>query len=272
MSVLVILDTREDALLAALGQLNPSASGVEVRVEPLPVADIAIRPSTPDDAAPLVLLERKTLADLAASIVDGRYHEQKSRLLEAVETEPHRAAYVVEGGVLGGDPAAVTVAGGVKADALWGAIVNSQCRDGMRVFRTADPAETALLIHKLARFYARATPGGGIRGAMKTPTAARAAMEGGLFAGMLTQVPGCSPARATAVARLFATPAALCAALQENRADTERAVADLRVGTRRLGPALAAGIAAVMFGEPTARGRSSSCEGPKKRKRTDVPA
>lgn len=269
--IVVVLDTREDALLAALQRLNPAGSGVAVRVEPLPVADIAIRPGEPGtDAPPLMLLERKTLGDLAASIVDGRYREQKARLLAAVDTEPHKAAYVVEGGELGGDPAAVTVAGGVKADALWGAIVNSQCRDMMRVFRTADPAETALLVLKLAKFHARATvPGGGIRGSMKTPTAARAAVEGGFFAGMLTQVPGCSLARAAAVTRLYPAPAALCAALHEDRAAAERAIADLRVdaagggggAARRIGPALAAAIASVMLGGTAPpRGRAASVE------------
>jgi len=46
----------------------------------LDIGDVHIRLDPDgDDAPPAILVERKTLADLAASLADGRYHEQKER-------------------------------------------------------------------------------------------------------------------------------------------------------------------------------------------------
>lgn len=44
-----------------------------------------------------LILERKTIADMQASIKDGRWREQKSRLLTQCSQENMRAAYIIEG-------------------------------------------------------------------------------------------------------------------------------------------------------------------------------
>jgi ERCC4-type nuclease len=44
----------------------------------------------------VILLERKTVSDLASSICDGRYQEQQFRLLES-NLPPHRIIYLIEG-------------------------------------------------------------------------------------------------------------------------------------------------------------------------------
>lgn len=77
------LDTHERDLIARM----PTA-----QVEPLTVGDIVVR----KDGKDLVLIERKTAQDLAASIVDGRYREQSFRLSE-IGLPLHRIVYLIEG-------------------------------------------------------------------------------------------------------------------------------------------------------------------------------
>jgi len=45
----------------------------------------------------VLIIERKTVEDLAASIKDGRYREQKSRLL--ANFSKHQILYIIEGNV-----------------------------------------------------------------------------------------------------------------------------------------------------------------------------
>ena len=45
----------------------------------------------------IVIIERKTINDLANSIVDGRYREQKKRLLDNFEKE--KILYILEGDI-----------------------------------------------------------------------------------------------------------------------------------------------------------------------------
>jgi len=46
------------------------------------------------DGVPLLIIERKTINDLAASLSDGRYHEQKARL----KNSEISVLYLIEGG------------------------------------------------------------------------------------------------------------------------------------------------------------------------------
>lgn len=76
------IDYREHALLSRL----------TAETKNLVLGDICIEKEGQD----VVLIERKTVADLAASICDGRYNEQSFRLLES-NLPPHRIVYLIEG-------------------------------------------------------------------------------------------------------------------------------------------------------------------------------
>lgn len=56
----------------------------------LPIGDIILK----IDGEPVLVIERKTLADLLASVKDGRYRDQKGRLLQSYPRE--RLLYVLE--------------------------------------------------------------------------------------------------------------------------------------------------------------------------------
>lgn len=85
----IVVDYREKALLAAF-QLHHETVNVESKN--LEVADILIE----NDAGSKILIERKTLKDLSASIRDGRYREQAERLTKSCDGR-ERVFYLIEG-------------------------------------------------------------------------------------------------------------------------------------------------------------------------------
>ena len=70
----LIIDYREKALINELKN-----NGVLFDIENLSVGDIIIKN---ENNEPIIMWERKTSCDLETSIKDGRYHEQKNRILK----------------------------------------------------------------------------------------------------------------------------------------------------------------------------------------------
>ena len=101
---------------------------VVVKIEHLPVGDYCV------DGA--VLIERKTAADFAQSLIDGRLFSQAGRM----SSSALRPAYIVEG--TSADWAGL----GVSREALQGALVTLMLIFDVPVFRSSDPAESARLI------------------------------------------------------------------------------------------------------------------------------
>jgi ERCC4-type nuclease len=87
----IILDTREHDLIE---QLTGLAGIEDVEVKPLDVGDIEFRISGEESAA--LVIERKTADDFGASLRDGRYREQRARLLALKGTGKTRIGYVIE--------------------------------------------------------------------------------------------------------------------------------------------------------------------------------
>ncbi|NBO71954.1 hypothetical protein EBV26_15970 [bacterium] len=126
----------------------------EIKSERLPIGDIIIASSTTNPASSVVVFERKTLADLAASIRDGRYKEQSFRLLEmaaATGFAPHNIVYIIEGDLERYDERHTQI----TKTALQSAMVSLMYYKGFSVFRTMNVGETAdFILHfadKLAK-------------------------------------------------------------------------------------------------------------------------
>jgi DNA excision repair protein ERCC-4 len=83
-----------------------------------------------------VLIERKTAADFAQSLTDGRLFDQARWMAKSTM----RPAYIIEG--TSADWAVL----GVSREALQGALVTLMLIFDIPVFRSADPAESARLI------------------------------------------------------------------------------------------------------------------------------
>ena len=106
----------------------------------LEIGDVIIS----DSCGHQLIIERKTIADMVASVKDGRYKEQKLRL-QAEQSRSNgkmRFAYVIEGDNL---------AKFTPADKLIaiGGIISSSFRDGIPVLRTMSLDETLDLILRL---------------------------------------------------------------------------------------------------------------------------
>lgn len=83
------VDNRERDLLAAYrGDLAPE-------VKALPVGDIWI--GIQDGVKGGLVMERKTIRDLEASILDGRYREQRGRILAFCHEQGAQPMYILEG-------------------------------------------------------------------------------------------------------------------------------------------------------------------------------
>jgi crossover junction endonuclease MUS81 len=88
-----------------------------------------------------LLIERKTMTDLVASINDGRYREQKKRLLES-GIPRDRILYLLEGRV-------DDIPGHMKT--LFGMIINTIYRDKILVLRLDNLEETAFFIKRVMK-------------------------------------------------------------------------------------------------------------------------
>jgi len=93
----IIIDERETALYERCSILAKSIPTLEISKEVLPLGDIILKSSNPNNDDILLLIERKTFSDLLASIKDGRYEEQSYRLLYSTGLPPHSIIYLLEG-------------------------------------------------------------------------------------------------------------------------------------------------------------------------------
>ena len=119
----VIIDTREQKILHSLV--------IPHKVEQLKHGDIIIK----NDEDIMFVFERKTFADMRASINDGRYKNQKKELMETYVNG--KIYYIVEGT---GDN------WGTYDPGVEGAMINTMLRDKICVFFTRDVNDTVQLI------------------------------------------------------------------------------------------------------------------------------
>lgn len=91
-------------------------------------------------SAPILVIERKTVSDLAASIVDGRYRCQKDRMFALVGNDPRRVMYILEGFRWSVSDDAWFH--GISGKALKTVAVDLQVVHGCSVICTLDPHET----------------------------------------------------------------------------------------------------------------------------------
>jgi ERCC4-type nuclease len=93
----IIVDEREHDLYSKLDSIvnfEGNNTSIQISKEVLLLGDILIQT---DGQRQVVLIERKSLSDLLASIKDGRYEEQSYRLIHTGEYSPHNIIYMIEG-------------------------------------------------------------------------------------------------------------------------------------------------------------------------------
>lgn len=230
MSLHLILDVREQRLGEALTILN-----VPFTTAALDVGDFLIQNA---EGEPLLVAERKSHADFAASNADGRYREQRARLM-AVRGSGVAVLYILEG--IWSETEAkgygrtneaqlkrlttrlilryglpVLAADSIMDTARWCRTLLAQLTDDPTVFQPESEA-------------AAATAMSGFTAALNTVKKGNKTAEGTAQA-MLSAIPGLGAKRVTA---LLAEKS--IADLATMSAD---AIADITAGGKRLGPAL----------------------------------
>ena len=135
MSCQIVIDTRERDLLTLLPEAE--SKSLDVGDVCLVFKDIKM------------VIERKTIADLAASIKDGRYAEQKQRL-HACQAQNDIVVIVIEGRTTFNPTKSPTHVFGMSRKAIISAILHMQLRDGFHVIQTESTLETSNLIIALS--------------------------------------------------------------------------------------------------------------------------
>jgi len=129
-----ILDVRERELVRRLGW--PTRN--------LPVGDVWIGVDLSGSLAPGgIVAERKSAADLEASILDGRYREQRTRLLSHCQTNGFRPLYIIEGEL-------DRINGRLAKQALRKFLTRLTIRYGVPVLQTESTEDTSKLCQELA--------------------------------------------------------------------------------------------------------------------------
>ena len=145
--MIIKIDCREKALLEECNKqqlINDSSSQfIKIISENIPLGDIIIYD---DNNTEKLIIERKTLLDLAASIRDGRYTEQGFRLQQC-SMHNHNIIYLIEGDLRYYKPFKSTI----DKKALLSSMVSINYFKGFSLFRTITLTETAEWLLQLTR-------------------------------------------------------------------------------------------------------------------------
>jgi len=213
----LILDNREQALIARM-------PGIET--QQLPVGDIWIG----TDKEGGLVIERKTTADFEASILDGRYREQRTRLLAYCAEHKARPLYIIEQGLNGNRRT-------LEKQALQKMLNRLMLRYGVAVWFTESTDDTVKAIQILQSqltddpkvFIAETLS---YTDVMHTTKKLNTGDPKVFAIACLQQCPGVSVKAASALIDAFGS-------LKTILEQEEKALAEVKVGERRFGPAVA---------------------------------
>lgn len=143
----IIVDYREKQLIPLLENLKIKGKfkNLEIKRENLPIGDVIIKDKNGEEK---LIIERKSVSDLAASIKDGRYAEQSFRLNNN-RLHNHNIIYLIEGDIRywnnkGGKYT------NIKAKTLYVTLFSLQYYKGFSIVRTFNIGETAEYILRLS--------------------------------------------------------------------------------------------------------------------------
>lgn len=145
----LIIDCRETDLIQEMNKQklkNKNFSNIEFSVKNLDIGDIIIE----KDDIPYIIIERKTVSDLASSIQDGRYKEQGMRL-NSSNLHNHSIYYLIEGNVIGYN----SKFSKISNYTLLSSIISISHTKGFSTYRSSSLIESSVWIlqmfHKLSK-------------------------------------------------------------------------------------------------------------------------
>ena len=250
----IVIDNREHDLYEAL---QPYASDTtKLLFEVLDVGDIHFRTVDPSGVTLRVCLERKTAADLGASQVDGRYREQRARLLSLRGTGV-KIGYIVETPAWSPTLGRSWCLGKFNEVHLQTAMARLQLRYDIPVFHAMSIKETVMWIRRFTaslhldpEVFTGGAPSTAVAAskvysdAIHVKKAANTSAES-IFTSMLLTVPGLGPQAATAIGAAVghSIPTLITKSADE--------IAAIPMGKKKVGAVLAARLFDIFHITPT---------------------
>lgn len=145
-NISLIVDTREGDLIKKLASKN-----IPFTVKQLDIGDIVFstcqteKDGVIEPEKVILVIERKSVADLKASICDGRSREQKARLMNG-EINIMNILYLIEGNM---NKKLTDTISGIPYDTLVGSLINTMLRDNIKIYKTQSMDETVEFLEKL---------------------------------------------------------------------------------------------------------------------------
>lgn len=242
----LFVDYREAYIIAELDK-----KGVKYQTDNLDIGDYQIRL----DEKIVGIWERKTYADLAASVSDNRYREQKHRL---TTSDARWKGYIIEGLC----PAPTRNYHSLRPGALDSIKIGLTCRDGFNVLYSSGLSHTVIILEKLLKKlpeYLKEDRGtealvDKYHSALVQSTVSSVKKENltaeTCYLAQLAQIPKMSFNSAKVIHARWSNMGSLTTAISLDRSGTKGQLSELRVNGRRLGDVLAQRICDFLVPEP----------------------
>ena len=145
----LLIDYREHDLINELDiqkKNNSNFSTIEYEIRNLDIGDILIE----NEDKTYIIIERKTISDLASSIQDGRYTEQSARLFSC-NLHHHQIYYLIEGNIVNYN----SKFSKINNYTLLSSIISLTHSKGFSIYKSTGITESAMwilqMIHKLSK-------------------------------------------------------------------------------------------------------------------------
>jgi ERCC4-type nuclease len=145
--MIIKIDNREHELIRLCKhfiETGPMYKGLEIVIDTLPLGDVILCENNTEK----LIIERKSLGDLASSIKDGRYEEQSYRL-NGLPHHNHNIMYLIEGD-LSKMSSFNSFKDRIDKTTLYSAMFSLNYYKGFSVLRSMHTEESALLICNMA--------------------------------------------------------------------------------------------------------------------------
>lgn len=215
MSIKLIIDQREN-IKSLFNHLDPILRNLDL-------GDYLILM----DEKEVFIIERKTVADWMQSIKDGRYHEQKIRLLSKYQKT--QILYIIEGEIY-------------NDFTLFSSLINTMFRDDFRVFHTNTDRDTVLLIENIMKKFEKQKEDwmipkeitySSVLQEQIVPKKSDNQTVDRIFSAMLGCIPGISKITANELVKIFPDMGSLCKKIQSfsDREEARQWIVSLEIKT-----------------------------------------
>jgi crossover junction endonuclease MUS81 len=161
------------------------------KISNLPLGDFIYK--NDDESSIYYIIERKSISDLAGSIKDGRFRDQKERLSET----KNDIIYIIEGNI--GKNGKV---GGICKSTIKSSIINLQVKHKFHVFKTDSEADT---LEYLLLLYKKINENGGVSDfqKIKPVTMKKKSNASSVYVNQLMMISGVSKVIADKIAEVY---------------------------------------------------------------------